>query len=188
MSNGCVSKILGRYYRTGAVGPKTTGGSKPRVATPEVVARIAQLKLEHPTLFAWEIRRRLHAEGVCASSGTLSVSPHRGELWGLRGRRGVTPGLGLGSLIEVGGGRWNMAQGRARCLAEGEPGGEGKVNRSLAARAEPGWLSPASPAVVSGAGTPWWVRHKGHRLVETMKRHRQRLHGKPCFLTTDPAL
>ncbi|XP_062434925.1 paired box protein Pax-4 [Rhea pennata] len=74
VSNGCVSKILGRYYRTGAVEPKAMGGSKPRMATPAVVARIAQLKLEQPTLFAWEIRRKLHAEGICASNRTPSVS------------------------------------------------------------------------------------------------------------------
>lgn len=75
VSNGCVSKILGRYYRTGAVGPKAVGGSKPRMATPAVVARIARLKLEQPGLFAWEIRRQLHAEGICAGSGIPSVSP-----------------------------------------------------------------------------------------------------------------
>ncbi|XP_042647815.1 paired box protein Pax-4-like [Tyto alba] len=74
VSNGCVSKILGHYYRTGATEPKAMGGSKPRMATPEVVARIAQLKLEQPSLFAWEIRRQLHAEGVCASDRTPSVS------------------------------------------------------------------------------------------------------------------
>ncbi|XP_067156205.1 paired box protein Pax-4 [Apteryx mantelli] len=74
VSNGCVSKILGRYYRTGAVEPKAIGGSKPRMATPAVVARIAQLKLEQPSLFAWEIRRKLRAEGVCASNRTPSVS------------------------------------------------------------------------------------------------------------------
>lgn len=75
MSNGCVSKILGRYYRTGAVGPKAVGGSKPLMATPAVVARIARLKLEQPGLFAWQIRRQLHAEGICAGSGIPSVSP-----------------------------------------------------------------------------------------------------------------
>ncbi|NXH13540.1 PAX4 protein, partial [Bucco capensis] len=74
VSNGCVSKILGHYYRTGAVEPRAVGGSKPRMATPEVVARIAQLKLEQPSLFAWEIRQQLHAEGICASNKTPSVS------------------------------------------------------------------------------------------------------------------
>ncbi|XP_066040592.1 paired box protein Pax-4 [Chamaea fasciata] len=74
VSNGCVSKILGRYYRTGAVGPKAVGGSKPLLATPAVVARIARLKLEQPGLFAWEIRRQLHAEGICAGSAIPSVS------------------------------------------------------------------------------------------------------------------
>ncbi|NXG15498.1 PAX4 protein, partial [Grallaria varia] len=74
VSNGCVSKILGRYQRTGAVAPKAAGGSKPRTATPEVVARIALLKLERPQLFAWEIRRQLHREGTCAPRGTPSVS------------------------------------------------------------------------------------------------------------------
>ncbi|KAG6922137.1 paired box 4, partial [Chelydra serpentina] len=74
VSNGCVSKILGRYYQTGAVEPKAIGGSRPRMATPEVVARIAQLKLERPSIFAWEIRRKLHAEGICARDRTPSVS------------------------------------------------------------------------------------------------------------------
>uniref|UniRef100_A0A8D0FNJ5 Paired box 4 n=1 Tax=Strix occidentalis caurina TaxID=311401 RepID=A0A8D0FNJ5_STROC len=59
---------------TGAVEPKAVGGSKPRTATPEVVARIAQLKLEQPSLFAWEIRRQLHTEGVCAGNRTPSVT------------------------------------------------------------------------------------------------------------------
>ncbi|XP_033367648.1 paired box protein Pax-4-like, partial [Parus major] len=73
VSNGCVSKILRRYYRTGAVGPKAAGGSKPPMATPALVARIARLKLERPGIFAWEIRRQLHAEGT--GSGIPSVSP-----------------------------------------------------------------------------------------------------------------
>jgi heme A synthase len=34
-----------------------------KVATPEVVAKIEHYKRENPTIFAWEIRERLLAEG-----------------------------------------------------------------------------------------------------------------------------
>lgn len=69
-----MSKILGRYYRTGVLEPKSIGGSKPRLATPAVVARIAQLKDEYPALFAWEIQRQLCAEGLCTQDKAPSVS------------------------------------------------------------------------------------------------------------------
>lgn len=185
MSNGCVSKILGHYYRTGAVEPKAIGGSKPRMATPEVVARIAQLKLEQPSLFAWEIRRQLHAEGICAGNGTLSVSPRRGggSHGGLRGHRVALCGVGGDPHWGGWGAMGRMLKGRAR-----RAGREGKADCCLPAKAEPRRLSPASLAVVSAMGTPWWGCYKGHRPAETIKGSLQHQRGKPCCLTTEPPL
>ncbi|XP_054261766.1 paired box protein Pax-6-like isoform X2 [Macrosteles quadrilineatus] len=74
VSNGCVSKILGRYYETGSIRPRAIGGSKPRVATAEVVSKISQYKRECPSIFAWEIRDRLLAEAVCTNDNIPSVS------------------------------------------------------------------------------------------------------------------
>ncbi|XP_064464245.1 paired box protein Pax-7-like isoform X2 [Ornithodoros turicata] len=80
-SQSAVSKILGtspdslgRYYETGSLRPGVIGGSKPKVATPVVVAKIEQYKRENPTIFAWEIRERLISEGVCSNSTAPSVS------------------------------------------------------------------------------------------------------------------
>ena len=53
---GQPSGLVGRTHGT-------VGGSKPKVATPEVVGKIEGYKRENPTIFAWEIRERLISEG-----------------------------------------------------------------------------------------------------------------------------
>ncbi|KAF5280230.1 hypothetical protein FQA39_LY18099 [Lamprigera yunnana] len=90
VSHGCVSKILNRYQvrqsdsfpyvydgqfqETGSIRPGVIGGSKPRVATPEIESRIEQYKRENPSIFSWEIRDRLVKDGVCDRSNAPSVS------------------------------------------------------------------------------------------------------------------
>ncbi|XP_022247975.1 paired box protein Pax-6-like [Limulus polyphemus] len=67
-SQTAVTKILGTLR------PGVIGGSKPKVATPAVVAKIEQYKRENPTIFAWEIRERLISERVCTNNTAPSVS------------------------------------------------------------------------------------------------------------------
>ncbi|XP_069065240.1 paired box protein Pax-9 isoform X2 [Pleurodeles waltl] len=74
VSHGCVSKILARYQETGSILPGAIGGSKPRVTTPSVVRHIRAYKQRDPGIFAWEIRDRLLAEGVCDKYSVPSVS------------------------------------------------------------------------------------------------------------------
>ncbi|NXC40980.1 PAX9 protein, partial [Penelope pileata] len=74
VSHGCVSKILARYNETGSLLPGAIGGSKPRVTTPTVVKHIRTYKQRDPGIFAWEIRDRLLADGVCDKYNVPSVS------------------------------------------------------------------------------------------------------------------
>ncbi|XP_068082902.1 protein gooseberry-neuro-like [Anabrus simplex] len=74
VSHGCVSKILNRYQETGSIRPGVIGGSKPRVATPEVESRIEDYKKANPGIFSWEIRDRLIKEGLCDGTTAPSVS------------------------------------------------------------------------------------------------------------------
>ncbi|PIO37478.1 hypothetical protein AB205_0045300 [Aquarana catesbeiana] len=66
--------MFSRYYETGSIRPGVIGGSKPKVATPKVVEKIGDYKRQNPTMFAWEIRDRLLAEGVCDNDTVPSVS------------------------------------------------------------------------------------------------------------------
>lgn len=59
VSHGCVSKILNRYQETGSIRPGVIGGSKPKVATPEIESRIEDLKKMNPGMFSNEIREKL---------------------------------------------------------------------------------------------------------------------------------
>lgn len=65
VSHGCVSKILNRYQETGSIRPGVIGGSKPRVATPEVEKKIEEYKNGNPNIFSWEIRDRLIKVSSC---------------------------------------------------------------------------------------------------------------------------
>lgn len=62
------------YYETGSIRPRAIGGSKPRVATHEVVKKIASYKRECPSIFAWEIRDRLLQDHICSNDNIPSVS------------------------------------------------------------------------------------------------------------------
>lgn len=59
VSHGCVSKILNRYQETGSIRPGVIGGSKPKVATPEIEARIEDIKKSNPGIIGTEIREKL---------------------------------------------------------------------------------------------------------------------------------
>ncbi|CAO2580626.1 Paired box protein Pax-5, partial [Lemmus lemmus] len=106
VSHGCVSKILGRYYETGSIKPGVIGGSKPKVATPKVVEKIAEYKRQNPTMFAWEIRDRLLAERVCDNDTVPSVSSinriirTKVQQPPNHGSEGVGTGVGQGARLE----------------------------------------------------------------------------------------
>ena len=64
----------GRYFDSGVFHSGSVGGSKPKVATPEVIAKIEQYKAQNSTIFAWEIREKLIKEGICVADNCPSVS------------------------------------------------------------------------------------------------------------------
>lgn len=87
VSNGCVSKILCRYYESGTIKPRAIGGSKPRVATYSVVEKIEEYKRDQPSIFAWEIRDKLLTDNVCTPDTIPSVSSINRVLRNLAARK-----------------------------------------------------------------------------------------------------
>ncbi|KAH8328722.1 hypothetical protein KR074_001241 [Drosophila pseudoananassae] len=90
VSHGCVSKILNRFQETGSIRPGVIGGSKPRVATPDIEARIEELKQSQPGIFSWEIRAKLIEAGVCDKQSAPSVSSISRLLRGSAGGAGTS--------------------------------------------------------------------------------------------------
>uniref|UniRef100_A0A0K2TXH3 Uncharacterized protein n=1 Tax=Lepeophtheirus salmonis TaxID=72036 RepID=A0A0K2TXH3_LEPSM len=74
VSHGCVSKILNRYQETGSIRPGVIGGTKPKLATPEIEKKVDMYKNENPGVFSWEVRDRLIKEGFCDKNTVPSVS------------------------------------------------------------------------------------------------------------------
>ncbi|MEN2497355.1 MAG: hypothetical protein MHMPM18_001743 [Marteilia pararefringens] len=54
--------------------PGIIGGSKPKVATEDVVSAICRLKQSMPCMFAWEIKEKLVETGICTDANAPSVS------------------------------------------------------------------------------------------------------------------
>lgn len=74
VSHGCVSKILNRYQETGSFRPGVIGGSKPRIATPEIEAKILELLKNDPTLMSCQIKDKLIELGHCDKNSAPSIS------------------------------------------------------------------------------------------------------------------
>ncbi|XP_013405699.1 paired box protein Pax-1 isoform X2 [Lingula anatina] len=106
VSHGCVSKILARYNETGSILPGAIGGSKPRVTTPNVVKHIKVYKERDPGIFAWEIRDKLLADGVCDKYNVPSVSSIsrilRNKIGGLQSPTSTAPQFDAKPNISIG--------------------------------------------------------------------------------------
>lgn len=74
ISHGCVSKILNRYQETGSFKPGVIGGSKPRNTSPEIEARIREMRKHSPTISTEQIREKLIQMGICDKNSAPSLS------------------------------------------------------------------------------------------------------------------
>ena len=74
ISHGCISKILNRFHSTGSAKPACTGGSRPKVATNDVISAIVDLKRNNPDMFAREIQEAVIDRGICTKETAPSLS------------------------------------------------------------------------------------------------------------------
>ena len=63
-----------RYQETGSIRPGVIGGTKPKLATPEIEKHVDMYKGENPGVFSWEVRDRLIKDGICDKNTVPSVS------------------------------------------------------------------------------------------------------------------
>ena len=63
-----------RYQETGSIRPGVIGGTKPKLATPEIEKTVDMYKSENPGVFSWEVRDRLIKDGICDKNTVPSVS------------------------------------------------------------------------------------------------------------------
>ncbi|XP_052787978.1 paired box protein Pax-6-like [Mya arenaria] len=128
-----VDGIMGRYYeplmqlRRSAV-----GGSKPKVATPEVVEKIEGYKRDNPTIFAWEIRDTLLTDGVCSTHNVPSVSSINRILRNRAAERVALEYTKIASrsLLHMYSPMWNLASPLDYTCALGSPGSSGVMEEN----------------------------------------------------------
>ena len=74
VSHGCVSKILNRYQETGSIKPGVVGGSKPKVDSDQIEAKVKEYQTKNPGIFSWEIKDKLVEDGLCTEETVPSIS------------------------------------------------------------------------------------------------------------------
>ncbi|OQR68688.1 hypothetical protein BIW11_12746, partial [Tropilaelaps mercedesae] len=174
------------------------GGSKPKVATPQVVAKIESYKRENPTIFAWEIRERLITDGVCTNSTAPSVSSINRILRNRAAERAAAEfaraagygvgGVGVGGIAALGVGVGGMPLG---ALAQTQPGAKGLTGQGQGGRG-PVSSPPPPPHIWSPAFLPLQshggqglsgLDHSGHPGLE----HGDRASGEESNGESDDA-
>ena len=65
VSHGCISKLLAKYNETGSFEAGRARRKTSRDVSKEVRSKIEEFKGENPSIFSWELKDKLLAEGVC---------------------------------------------------------------------------------------------------------------------------